>query len=384
MSSCDRARVLSSFVTKAASSFGRLAATLVPRHFRPPRRARNPMKKTVPANAPMRALTGRTLLALAASAAILAGCGGGGGSEAPTTTTLSQTDARAAAANGLQGGDQGVSSIDSVFDTAQVLVGANAAAMVATARAASASAQDAGSVSATVGCAGGGTATLTISGGTLLTQLNGQFDAGEHYTLAFTQCSGPLGLVHLDGQLEMDIVSVSGDAPVVTTAALTMTGLTATAGNASVTLNGQATLVRSVTTNGLSSTATSEVTSPSFSMATSWNGRSGSFTVTNLDVTRTAQYLSGLPTGSTIAGHHELHGTADGQAVDLVVSTTGEVAYDATGNPISGTWTTVRPDATITTTIANGQATITVDDGNDGTIDSTWTIPVATLMASAG
>jgi hypothetical protein len=340
--------------------------------------------KTVHSTAPLRALAGRTWLALAASTALLAGCGGGGSSDGPTATTLSETDARAASATGLQGGDQGVSSIASVFDTTQLLVSANASAMAATARAASASALDTGSVSATVACAGGGSATLTISGGTPLTQLNGQFDAGEHYTLSFSQCSGPLGVVHLDGQVDMDIVSVSGDSPTVTTASLTLTGLQASAGNASVTLDGQATLVRSVTTDGNTSTASSEVTAASLSMATAWNGRTGSFTVTDLDVTRTATFVAGLETGSTVSGHHHLQGTAGGETFDIAVSTTGGVTYDALGNPVSGTWTTVRPDATIVTTVADGVVTITVDDGSDGTIDSTWTMTVPTLMASAG
>jgi hypothetical protein len=58
------------------------------------------------------------------------------------------------------------------------------------------------------------------------------------------------------------------------------------------------------------------------------------------------------------------------------------VNYDATG-----AWTVVRPDATIATiatTVANGTVIITVDDGNNGSIDHTWTFPTSQLDAAAG
>ena len=66
------------------------------------------------------------------------------------------------------------------------------------------------------------------------------------------------------------------------------------------------------------------------------------------------------------------------------VATTGNVSYDAIGALVSGAWTVVRPHATVATTVANGTVVITVDDGNDGTIDHTWTFPLAQLGAAAG
>jgi hypothetical protein len=119
-------------------------------------------------------------------------------------------------------------------------------------------------------------------------------------------------------------------------------------------------------------------------MATAWNGRSGSFTVSNLDVTRVMNWAGGVPAGSTLSGHHDLTGTANGRPIDVSVATTGSVTYDALGTPVSGAWTSVRTDATVATVIANGVATITVDDGNDGSIDHTWIIPVSQLLAAAG
>jgi hypothetical protein len=326
-------------------------------------------------------------VAAAALAALLAACGGGAGGT--SATGLSAADAQATSANGLQGGDQSVSSIDSIYDSTQAIVSASAVVLASAART-NALAQAAGTdataqaTSATIPCAGGGTATLTISGGTLLTQLNGQFDAGEHYALTFAQCGGSLGLVHLDGQIALDILSVGTGTPAVTNSAMTLTGLKVTAGTATVTLDGAATLARSVATVGAVTTTTSEVTASALSMATAWNGRSGSFTLSNLDVTRTADDTGGVPTGSTISGHHDLNGTANGRTISASVSLTGSVSYDALGNPVSGAWTSVRPDATVNTTLANGVVTINVDDGSNGTIDHTWVITVPQLMGAAG
>lgn len=337
----------------------------------------------------------RSLLPLSAAALslLLAACGGGGGG-GTSATGLSAADAQATSANAIQGGDASSTSLDNVYDMTLAITSASAGAMSTSFRSGAQSAapgtadgaspQATSATSATVPCVGGGTATITISGGTLLTQLNGQFDPGEHYELAFAQCGGSLGLMHLDGSVAMDILSVGTGTPAVTSAALTMTALKATIGLATTTLDGHATLDRSVDVNGLVTTATSHVTASSFSMATTWNQRSGSFTVTNLDATHVTTWTGGILSGSTLAGHHTLSGTANGRTIDETVSLTGEVAFDAAGNPVSGAWTSVRPDATVTTTVANGVAVVTVDDGNDGTIDHTWTITVATLMASAG
>lgn len=335
-------------------------------------------------------------LAPATLALLLAACGGGGGDAGGTASGLSAADAQAASANGLQGGGEGSASIDRAFDLTQALVTANAAAMTTAFRSTSLAAANgsrtrtatAPVTSATVPCVGGGSATLTISGGTLLTQLNGQFDPGEHYELAFAGCGGSLGLVQLDGQLAMDIVSVSSNAPVVTTAGITLTGLKVTvrsvSGTASATLDGQATVARTLTTTSTVTTASSHVTATRLSMATAWNDRSGSFTITNLDTVHTTTWLAGALAGSSLAGHHQLTGTANGRAIDESVSVQGEVDFDAQGTPVSGTWISVRPDATVTTTVANGVVTLVVDDGNDGTVDHTWTLTPAQWQAAAG
>ena len=81
---------------------------------------------------------------------------------------------------------------------------------------------------------------------------------------------------------------------------------------------------------------------PSAKLATTFNARKGSFTLGKLDAARSLRALA------------------------------------------SGAWTVVRPRATISTTPANGTAIITVDDGNDGSIDHTWTFPLANLTSAQG
>ena len=66
------------------------------------------------------------------------------------------------------------------------------------------------------------------------------------------------------------------------------------------------------------------------------------------------------------------------------VATSGGITYAANGTPAAGLWTITLPNALITVTVANGTATIAIDDGKDGTIDRTITIPAAQLAADAG
>ena len=123
---------------------------------------------------------------------------------------------------------------------------------------------------------------------------------------------------------------------------------------------------------------------PSATLATVFNSRTGSFTLSNLDATRTVSSAAGVATASQYSGHHTLSGTANGRTFSMTVSTTGNVSYDATGALVSGAWTVVRPLVTISTTLANGTVIVTVDDGNNGTIDHTWTFPAATLNSAQG
>ena len=60
------------------------------------------------------------------------------------------------------------------------------------------------------------------------------------------------------------------------------------------------------------------------------------------------------------------------------------MTYGADGRPTAGLWTITLPQSIVTVAIANGTATIAIDNGKDGTIDRTITVPVPQLVGTAG
>ena len=338
------------------------------------------------------ALNRLAIVAALACGWLLTACGGGGGDDnGATVTPMSQSDATADAANASSTGSDAAAALDTLVDTTTALAPVLAATAVAVPaeRAQVESARPEASpappsITGTVACPGGGSATMSVSG-PLETLRNGQLDAGESYRVTYVQCSGGAGLARLDGSVEMDVTAADhaiSPASVAVSLAVTHLVLSLPAGNA--TLDGTATLSRSVATSGGTTTTTSHATVPAATLATAFNSRSGSFTLSDLDATRTVTSVAGIATASRYDGHHTLSGTAGGRTFSMNVSTTGSVNYDANGALVSGAWTMVRPRATVATTVANGLVVLTVDDGNDGTIDHTWTFPAAQLAAAAG
>jgi hypothetical protein len=320
-----------------------------------------------------------------ACGALLAACGGGGAdAPGPTGTPMSQSDATADAANASSTGSDTAATLDTLVDTTTALapVLATTAAASPTDRAQVESAPS--TVSGTVACPGGGSATMSVSGPPELLR-NGQLDAGETWQVTYAQCRGGAGLAQLDGSVQMVVTAADRTtSPASVAVDLAVTHLTLGLPAGSATLDGTATLSRSVAISGGTTTTTSHVTVPAATLATAFNGRSGSFTLSDLDATRSVSAVAGVVAASSYSGHHTLSGTAWGRTFSMAVSTTGDVDYDATGALVAGAWAVVRPRATVATTIANGLAVLTVDDGNDGTIDHTWTFPAAQLAASAG
>ena len=335
------------------------------------------------------------LAAALACGALLTACGGGGGDNSGNSATpLSQSDATADAANSSVTGSDTAAGLDAVIDTtsalAQSVAQASASASTDRMRAESAPVGAAPEAAApvtnvTVNCAGGGTATLSITGGTAATELDGQLDAGETYTVTYAQCTGGAGWAQLNGSVVMDVTAADhATSPASFSVNLTATNLALSLPSGSATLNGTATVARTVATSNGTTTTSSHVTVPGATLATAFNARTGSFALTDLDATRTLSSVAGVATASQYAGHHTLSGTAWGRTFSMTVATDGNVDYDASGTLVSGAWAVIRPKATIATTVANGLVVMTVDDGNDGTIDHTWTFPLAQLGSAAG
>jgi len=311
-------------------------------------------------------------LAALACGILLSSCGGGGGGGATpvlSVPTLSQLDATATSANAASSGEDAALAVDSVVDRTSAL----------------ALAMPAGVVSATVACAGGGSATLSISGGTLAGQLDGQLDAGEHYSVVFARCSDSAGSARLNGSAELDVIGADrSTSPETLSLRLSVDHLELAQPSGTVTLDGTASASRSITGSNGTTTTVSHISVPSATLATAFNGRGAQFTLSDLDATRTVTSVDGVTTASRFDGRMTLTGSADGRSLSLTFATTGNVTHDGTGALVSGSWTVVRPDATITTTVANGLVFMTADGGNDGTIDHTWTSTTAELQAAAG
>jgi hypothetical protein len=322
--------------------------------------------------APLPCRDPRPALAALAFALLSSGCGGGGGGGAPPLAmpSLSQLDATAMSANGASTGEDTALAVDSVVDTTASLARAMPAGVVS---------------GATVACAGGGSATLSISGGTLADELDGQLDAGEHYSVVFARCSNGDGSARLDGSVELDVLGADRNtSPETLAVKLAVDHLALTQPSGTVTLDGSASASRSVTTSNGTTTTVSQISVPSATLATAFNGRGALFTISGLEATRTVTSVGGVTTASRFDGRMTLAGSADGRTLSLSFATKGDLAHDGSGALVSGSWTVVRPDATIATTVANGLVVMTMDDGNDGTIDHTWTSTTAELEAAAG
>ena len=324
-----------------------------------------------------------------ACGALLTACGGGTDSPASATTanvaSVSQSDATADAANATATGIDTATAMDAILDTTTALSSAQATGGLAHVESADRATQAAGVTDLTVDCAGGGTATLSITGGTPSSDLNGQLDAGEHYSVTYAQCSGGAGLAQLTGNVEMDVVAADhATSPTSVSIDVTVTHLSLALPAGTATLDGSATLARTVATSGDTTTTTSHVTVPDATLVTAFNGRSGSFTVSDLDATRTVTSVGGVVTASQYAGHHTLSGTANARSFTMTVATTGSVNLDASGAVVSGAWAVVRPLYTLATAVAGGVVVVTLDVGNDGAVDRTWTFPVASLAPAVG
>ena len=313
-------------------------------------------------------------------ATALAACGGGGSSNGDAAgEPLSLDTATGYSANAtLVSGDAGT-----VHDTS-VLAAQSVIATQATVAAAHESVQGVSAqavTNATVDCAGGGTAVLSITGGTAGSLLNGQLDAGEVYTLTFMDCSGAAGAVAVNGSLTMTVVTSDANTLSVTTEAV---ALSAALPRGSVTLNGNTSRTVSSTTNGGTTQLTSHFRSPSLGLTTHYDGRTADFSLSAVDITRQATLVNGVLQGSSINGTHTMGLTLPNGSAFYTVATQGSATYGPTGLPIAGTWTITLPHAAVGLAIANALATITVDQGKDGTIDRSVTVPVSRLASDAG
>jgi hypothetical protein len=321
-------------------------------------------------------------------AAVLAACGGGGSDAASSSSAASIDDATATtyAANATQIGSDTMDVADSAVLGAQALIAAGVGVSSSDDRATAMGVDAQPLVASTRTCPGGGSATVSITGGTPETQVNGKLDTGEIYQVRFAACAGAARFATLDGTLAMTVESVAGDsANGALSLSLTATNLSLTLPHGVAMLNGSTERQYSVSTDTDGTVhLSSHFTSPSLTLATHYNARASSFTLSNADIVRTATLVDGVLQSSTISSSHTLSATLPNASFSYTVATIGGATYAADGTPTGGQWTITLPQTIVGVTISGGMATITIDRGKDGTIDRTITVPVPQLVSTAG
>ncbi len=298
-------------------------------------------------------------------AAALTACGGGGGGETPATLATSEKAATEYSANSSVVANDATTAVDTSVQTAQ--------AVVAT--------QPPSVASVPVACPGGGTALLTVTGGTPTSVLNGVLETGEIYQLVYTNCRGAAGAAAVNGTLAMTVQSASATA---LSLSLGTTDLAVALPRGTVKLTGSVNRQLSNTTTGSTTQLAGQISTPSLSVATQFNARNSVFTLSNVNITRQATLQNNVLQSTSYSGTHTLSATLPNGAFSYTVSTQGNVNYSATGVPTSGAWSLALPNTLITTSVNSTQASITVDEGKDGTIDRSFVLPVITMLESAG
>lgn len=310
------------------------------------------------------------------SASLLLACGGGG--DTGTSDALSDQTAASYAANASVVGSDATTALDTTLQTATELVSASATTQSAVTGRELAQAISIGPLN----CAFAGTASLTVSGATALAEANGQLDIGEVYAVTFSNCQRAAGAPTLNGALSMTVDAVTVNGATVTISSGATNPLAVTLPRGVVTFNGGVTLERSLSVNGANSTVTTRVTSSNLAVTTLFNGRNGSFTLSNVNLTRVANYVSGVLSSSSYNGSHTLSAVLQNISYSYSVATSG--GFNANGVPNQGSWVIMLPRRTITITINGVTATIAIDDGSNGSIDRSFTVPVVQLGSDAG
>lgn len=332
-----------------------------------------------------RANRAQSLVALAALSTLSA-CGGGGDAAGTPVNQTSNAEATVIAANATSASDDVATAADasvlvaqSVIDTHGTMHTVNASNISAPAHSAIAAAAE--TAHASVDCVGGGSATYTVTGGTPSDITNGQFDAGEAYQIEFDQCRSVLGGTSIDGSLSLTVEEASAEGWSLTLAAQS---LSTTLPHGSLSLTGA--LTRSASTGSAdgSVTYTGTLASEGITLTTIYRDRESTYALSHVDVARETTWKNGLFQSSTFTGTHTFAVNTPNLNAQYTVSTDGGASYTQGGVPQSGTWNIELPGKAITVDVEQGTATIRVDDGDDGNVDRTFTIPATQLKDEAG
>jgi hypothetical protein len=312
------------------------------------------------------------MLISALCAASIIACGG---ESEPAVAPLSSQTATEYSANASVISADASSALDATLSTASQLVQGMAGSLNAGRKQALATS------SGGLSCAAGGQATMTVSGASPLQELNGRLDAGEVYQIAFVDCRGTAKQAVLNGNVTMTVVRAGGSSATVTLSTKT---LNATLPRGMLSFIGSADVRRTVILSGAGSEVTTRVTASSLTITTDFNSRTGNFTLSDVDLTRQASYSDAGLQSTSYDGTHSLAGVSAGQSFEYTVATQGGATYNENGIPMQGAWVITLPHQVVTTSVAEGTATIAVGDGKEGNIDRSFSVSTVLLTAGAG
>lgn len=300
--------------------------------------------------------------------AVLSACGGGGTSSG---NSASKSTIQSVSANGaMLPGDSSDAQMTSL-KTAQAVVALEPLTVT---------------TMVTINCLGGGSAVLTRSG-TVSTLGNGLLDAGESYTLVYSNCKGSAGAASVNGTMTLAVTSASAASVTVNT---TTNNVTVALPLRTVTLNGSSTLVlgstTSVTNSGTTTKTTQHWTTPGVQVKSQRNvgGPLSIFNFVNVDLFRTIDTVNGVIVGGSSQGSSTLEANLLLFTWRVTLATIGLVTYGPTGVVTQGSWLIDLPDDRITVTISNDAVSVAVDYGADGKVDVYFYFLLDTLVTEAG
>lgn len=318
-------------------------------------------------------------------AAMLAACGGGDdsapadndtsnaqgyaadGSTMPLTSTTALDEGTAALEAGLAATATASGSADDV-ERRQALAASPAA----------------GGLSVSAACSGGGQVTWTVSGGTVAQQVNGHLDAGERYEISFSACQVSGSGATLDGQLSLSVTARTDTSSDLSLAA---TALKVSVAQGSFQLDGSVRAQRAAANvTGGGTQMSSLYTASALGLGSTVAGRQGSYQLRNLNwtVVRTTN-ASGVLQGRSHQGTLELAAsTTRRPSATLAIATVGSVTLGADAAAAAGDFSISTAIDKLAVSYANGSVTISLDKGNNGTIDKTWTLARGSFLSDAG
>ena len=207
--------------------------------------------------------------------------------------------------------------------------------------------------------------------------VNGQLDAGEIYSVSYTNCTGAAGAATLNGSATLTVVTASGGTTQVNTATQ---NLQIALPLRTLTVNGSSTLTETVADNGGGVIVTTHRwTSPQ---------------IGGDQRAQCAHQRLHAPTSTRRHHHHQRRISARARNGTITIdarlpngswtvttATQGAVSYTTTAP--QGAWTITLP-YNIGISVVPGTLDVTVDWGADGTIDRTWTFTNAQVGSGQG